>query len=207
MNMFFYNKFGMDIYFMLNCFFIYSFLGWIFECIVMSIEEKAPVNRGFIRGPLCTIYGLGALTVYFVFQPIASHKIELFICGAVLATIIEVLTAVLMTKLFGGFWWNYDNKKFNYRGVICLESSLCWGLMTVLTFVFFQPLIERIVNIYYSSCGRMVALVILAGYCVDFSTSFKRAYNEKESASEVPGFADAIVAEDDEDSVNLNLFE
>jgi uncharacterized membrane protein len=169
----------------------------------MSIEEKAPVNRGFIRGPLCTIYGAGALTVYFLFRPIADSKLVLFICGALLATIMEIVTAKLMTKLFGYFWWNYDNKKFNYHGVICLESTLCWGLMTVLTFVFFQPLIESIVDLYYDSYGKIVALVILAYYCLDFSTSFRRAYAEREKYDEELedqlAFADALVVQEEEE--------
>lgn len=180
MSLFFYNITGMDIFYFLNCFFMYSFFGWIFECIVMSYEEKKLVNRGFIRGPLCTIYGAGALGVYFLFQPIANNKFLVFIVGAVVATLLEIAVALLMTKLFGYFWWNYNNKKFNYRGVICLESTICWGLMSMLTFVIFQPFIEKIVNLYYPLCGKIVALALLAYYCVDFSTSFHKAYEEKE---------------------------
>ena len=143
----------------------------------MSYEEKKLVNRGFIRGPLCTIYGAGALGVYFLFQPIANNKFLVFIVGAVVATLLEIAVALLMTKLFGYFWWNYNNKKFNYRGV---ESTICWGLMSMLTFVIFQPFIEKIVNLYYPLCGKIVALALLAYYCVDFSTSFHKAYEEKE---------------------------
>ncbi len=184
MSMFFYKTFGMDIYFFLNCFFIYSFFGWIFECAVMSYEEKRPVNRGFIRGPLCTIYGAGALGVYFLLQPIAEHKVLLFIVGAVLATIFEMLVAWLMTKLFGCFWWDYNNKPFNYKGVICLESTLCWGAMTTLTFVCFQPFVEKLVNIYYARYGKLVAVAVLALYCIDFSTSFYKAYGERDKLSD-----------------------
>lgn len=146
----------------------------------MSYEEKKPVNRGFIRGPLCTIYGAGALGVYFLFRPFAHNKILVFLIGAVVATVFEILVALLMTKLFGYFWWNYNNKKFNYKGVICLESTLCWGFMSLLTFVLFQPLVESIVNIYYLYCGKIVAMVLLAYYCIDFSASFHKAYEEKE---------------------------
>ena len=82
----FFHKVGMDIFYFINCFFVYSFLGWIFECIVISYEEKAPVNRGFIRGPFCTIYGVGALGTYFLFLPISHNKMLLFFLGAILAT-------------------------------------------------------------------------------------------------------------------------
>lgn len=197
MSLFFYKITGMDIFYFLNCFFIYSFLGWIFECIVMSYEEKKPVNRGFIRGPLCTIYGAGALSVYFLLKPIAERRILVFVVGAVAATILEVAVALLMTKLFGYFWWNYNNKKFNYKGVICLESSVCWGLMSMLTFVLFQPFVEYIVNIYYNSYGKIVALALLAYYCVDFSASFHKAYEEKEErlANNTEDFAQLTVGD------------
>lgn len=180
MSLLFYNITGMDIFYFLNCFFIYSFFGWIFECIVMSYTEKKPVNRGFIRGPLCPIYGAGALGVYFFFQPFADNKLLVFLVGAIVATVLEIVLALLMTKVFGYFWWNYNNKKFNYKGVICLESTICWGLMAMLTFILFQPVVEEIVNLYYDVCGKIVALVLLAYYCIDFTTSFQKAFDEKE---------------------------
>lgn len=178
-----YSKYGDDIYFFINCFFIYSFLGWIFECIVMSIEERTLVNRGFIRGPLCTIYGVGALGVYFLFQPIAQNKFLLFIFGAVVATIFEIFVGKLMLKLFGYFWWDYNNKKFNYKGMICLESTICWGVMTMLTFIFFQPLIAKFVNLYFDNYGRTVATVAMLAYSVDFITSFYKAWLNRHSES------------------------
>lgn len=171
---------GMNFFYFLNCFFMYSFWGWIFECIVMSYEEKKPVNRGFIKGPFCIIYGAGALGVYFLFSPIAEHKILIFLAGAFLATVFEIFVALLMTKLFGYFWWNYNNKKFNYKGVVCLESTICWGVMSLFTFLIFQPFVEKIVNSYYGICGKAVAIILLVYYIIDFSKSFRRAQVEKE---------------------------
>lgn len=187
-----FHKLGMDIFYLINCFFVYSFLGWIFECIVISYEEKTPVNRGFIRGPFCTIYGVGALGTYFLFLPISNNKILLFFLGAVLATTFEFLVAKLMVSLFGDFWWDYKNKPFNYKGVVCLESTVCWGVMTMLLFVLFQPLVEKIVNTYYFSFGRSVAIIILIVYALDFSTSFYKAYEAKEQKE------DNLLTADDE---------
>lgn len=170
----------MEFYYFLNCFFVYSFFGWCFECLVMSYEEKKVVNRGFIKGPLCTIYGVGALSMYFLLQPISNNKFMVFLVGALLATILEIVVALLMTKLFGYFWWNYNNKKFNFKGVICLESSVCWGVMTLLVFILFQPTVEYIVNSYYYMTGKLVACIILVAYCVDFYISFHKAFDDKE---------------------------
>lgn len=140
----------------------------------MTYENKALTNRGFIRGPFCTIYGLGALSVYFILRPLSDHHFAVFLCGMVMATLLELITAKVMTKLFGGFWWNYDNKRLNYRGVICLESSVCWGIMSICTFTVFQPIVERIVNIYYGSYGKITATFLVFVYLLDFATSFKR---------------------------------
>lgn len=174
------NSMGIDIFYFINCFFVYSFLGWVFECIVMSITEKKPVNRGFIKGPLCTIYGVGALSAYFLFRPFADNEILLFIIGAIAATVFEMVVALLMTKIFGYFWWNYNNKKFNYKGVICLESTICWGLMAVMTFAAFQPFVEYVVDIYYDMFGKEAAVILIVYYCADFYISFRKAYSEKE---------------------------
>jgi uncharacterized membrane protein len=186
----------MNWFYFLNCFFVYSFLGWVFESIVMTYENKAITNRGFARGPFCPIYGLGALSVYFILQPIADHHLAVFLCGMLMATLIEYITAVVMTRLFGGFWWNYDNKRFNYHGVICLESSLCWGLMSFLTFVLFQPLIEKFVNIYYIDHGKTVAIVLLLFYSLDFFSSFRRARHKNNDINNIDN--------DDEDVVSAN---
>lgn len=168
-----------DIFYFLNCFFIYSFLGWMFECVVIAFQEKNLENRGFIKGPFCTIYGAGALGVYYLLEPLSDNLLALFIVGALLATLLEVVMAKLMTYLFGYFWWDYNNRPFNYRGVICLESSICWGAMTVATFIFFQPFIESVVDVYYPSIGKIVAVAVLVLYCVDFSTSFYKAWNDR----------------------------
>ena len=104
----------------------------------------------------------------------------------------EFLVAKLMVRLFGEFWWDYNNKPFNYKGVICLESTICWGVMTMLLFVLFQPLVERIVNTYYFNFGKPVAIIILLVYALDFSTSFYKAYEAKEQKEN-----NAVTSEDE----------
>ena len=175
------DMFDMDICYFLNCFCVYSFLGWLFECMVMTYENRSVTNRGFAKGPYCPIYACGALSIYFFLKPIAGHYVAIFVCGMIMATTLEYITAKIMTRLFGGFWWDYNNKKFNYRGVICLESSLCWGLMALCTFILFQPAVEKIVNTYFASYGKHVAIVFLLVYMLDFTTSFRRARKESKA--------------------------
>jgi len=176
--MFSFKVLGMDLYYFLNCFFIYSFLGWIMECIVIYVEEKELVNRGFIKGPLCTIYGAGALGVYFLLGPLQGNVIYLFLLGSTLATLFEYITAKLMIYLFGDFWWDYSNKPLNYKGILCLESTIAWGFLVVFLFLYIHPFVEFIISLYPVSVGKVLVSIVSFLYCVDFSTSFYKAYEK-----------------------------
>ena len=91
---------GEDLYHIVNWFYIYSFLGWLWESSYVSIKEQKLVNRGFVAGPVCTIYGFGAVIVYLILKPIAGNILLLYICGVIVPTILEYVTAVLMENLF-----------------------------------------------------------------------------------------------------------
>lgn len=112
---------------LINAFFLYSFLGWVMECIVIRREKGRWENRGFAHLPFCIIYGFGAMLGFALLRPFSGNYVLLYLVGAVLATLFEYLTARLMLRLFGTFWWDYTNKPFNYKGILCLESTLGWG--------------------------------------------------------------------------------
>ena len=109
---------------LINAFFLYSFLGWVMECIVIRREKGRWENRGFAHLPFCIIYGFGAMLGFALLRPFSGNYVLLYLVGAVLATLFEYLTARLMLRLFGTFWWDYTNKPFNYKGILCLESPL-----------------------------------------------------------------------------------
>ena len=117
---------------LINAFFLYSFLGWVMECIVIRREKGRWENRGFAHLPFCIIYGFGAMLGFALLRPFSGNYVLLYLVGAVLATLFEYLTARLMLRLFGTFWWDYTNKPFNYKGILCLESTLGWGLIALL---------------------------------------------------------------------------
>lgn len=95
---------GVDLYHVLFWLILYSFMGWIWESCYVSIKEKKLVNRGFVTGPVCTIYGVGAMSVYLVLRPLQDHGLWLFLGGIVLATILEYVTSWVMEKLFHTSW-------------------------------------------------------------------------------------------------------
>lgn len=167
---------GIDIYHILNWFFIYSFLGWVWESCYVSAKEKRWVNRGFVTGPLCTIYGCGALAVYLFLWPYESNILMLYFGGMILATVLEYITAWLMEMIFHASWWDYSTQPFNLQGRICLGASLGWGFFTVILFKVFHPVVERIVLLYPAYLGKIFVVCIMAVHLADLAASAVAAF-------------------------------
>ena len=169
-------------------FLAYSILGWIVESIYMSICNREITNRGFTRGPMCPIYGFGALTVFFLLRPYSENPVQLFFMGMFLATALEFITARIMQKVFGEIWWDYREKPFNYQGIICLESSVAWGFYTVGLFLFLHNIIVNIVDYVPVLAGKIVGSMILVLYMIDFTMAM---YREKKDA--LPDIPDKVL--------------
>lgn len=129
-------------------FFAYSCIGWICECIYCSIPQKRFVNRGFLTGPICPVYGFGALLVLFLLDPLSDYPVAVFILGVLLTSILEYITSVILEALFHMKWWDYSNKKLNIHGRVCLLNSTLFGLLSIaLVYVIHPPIthfIERL---------------------------------------------------------------
>lgn len=170
--------FGIDGYEVVMWFLTYSMMGWLVESIYMSFCNHKITNRGFAKGPFCPIYGFGALTVIFVLRPYSDNSILLFFLGSFLATTLEFLTALVMKHIFGEIWWDYHEKPFNYRGIICLESSIAWGFYTLFLFMFLQNIVAAFVAMIPVRAGRVIGNLILIGYIMDFSATIYRQKKE-----------------------------
>lgn len=130
-------------------FFFYSFIGWFFESCYCSIRPKKWVNRGFLRGPWCPIYGTGALVILVLLVPLRSitpnlylNELIIFIVGMVVCDIVEFMTSYIMEKLFNARWWDYSDKRFNIQGRICLTHTMYWGTLSCLFVFVLQPIID-----------------------------------------------------------------
>lgn len=167
---------GIDFYHLMNWLIIYSFFGWVWETCYVSVKSGKFVNRGFINGPLCTIYGFGAVSVYMILRPFSDNLLYLYLGGVVVATALEYVTAVLMESIFHTSWWDYSDNKFNFQGRICLGASLGWGAFTVILFKVLHPLVESIVILYPVYVGEIGICVIGVGYVVDFAFSVAAAF-------------------------------
>ena len=127
-------------------FIIYSFLGWCCETVYCSILQKKFVNRGFLYGPLCPIYGCGALLVLYLLRDVRASILPLFLSGMVVTTILEYLTSVLLEKLFHMKWWDYSAMPFNINGRVCLLNSCEFGALSVFVVMVLHPAVTRLVG-------------------------------------------------------------
>lgn len=166
---------GADLYHIINWFYIYSFLGWLWESCYVSFKKRKLVNRGFVTGPVCTIYGCGAVSVYLILKPISGNLLLLYLGGVVVPTVLEYFTAVLMEHLFHTSWWDYSRNKYNLQGRICLGASLGWGAFSVILFYLFQPFVNWIVSLYSMALGELFVRAATLVYAVDFGMSYMSA--------------------------------
>lgn len=130
-------------------FYIYCLVGWIIESTIVSVESRKLVNRGFLRGPYLPIYGFGALTILFVTLPFSDNPAMVYLSGLIGTTILEYITGALMETFLKTKYWDYSNQKFNYKGRICLTSSLFWGFLSLLlTYVLHKPIEKAVLSLY-----------------------------------------------------------
>lgn len=143
-------------------FFIYSFAGWCIEVCCAAIQKRKFVNRGFVNGPLCPIYGSGAV-LFAVFLPeLKEAPFFLFLAGVILASILEFTTGALLEKLFHRKWWDYSNIRWNYEGYVCLPFSLGWGVCAVVLNMFLNPLLVKLLRIM----PRLLMVIIMIALTV-----------------------------------------
>lgn len=163
-------------------FFAYSFCGYILECIVLSVEHRhLVVNRGFVkRLPFCIIYGFGGLIGYAMLSPLRNSWLTLFVVGAVAASVLEFIVAQLQLRLFGSFWWDYKNKPFNYKGILCLESTIGWGLAALFIIKVMHHLVVGAVGKTPNHLAAPIAVFLLLAYGIDFLCTARSARKSSE---------------------------
>lgn len=160
-------------------FFIYSFIGWVWECCFVSVRKRRWVNRGFMYGPMLPIYGFGALAVLISTIRVRDSIPLIFLFGMVGATLLEYVTGTVMERLFNVKYWDYSNQKFNLNGYICLTSSLGWGLFSVLLVKFVHVPIEGAVLKIPTIIAEGIAFVLTVAAAVDVTQSFNDAMDLK----------------------------
>ena len=160
-------------------FYLYCFIGWIWESCYVSLEKHKWINRGFLKGPLLPIYGSGAIVVLFSTLGVEENIILIFIIGMIVATILEYITGATMEKMFHVRYWDYSQKLFNINGHICLLSSLTWGVFSILLVKFINPPIASLIISIPDQISEISAYIITIFITIDGVQSFNEAMDLK----------------------------
>ena len=165
-----------DAYHFFALFAIYSMMGWLVESIYMSICNRKVTNRGFGRGPFCPIYGVGCLGGYLIFAPFRGKYLLIYFCGSIVATTFEFIVGKLMIKFLGELWWDYKNKPFNYQGIICLESTLAWGIYALVVVHILHGFMMNVVDHIDKRLGIILLIAIYFLVFVDYLVMFSEIF-------------------------------
>lgn len=127
-------------------FFIYSFLGWNLEVIYYGVTEERFINRGFLSGPICPVYGLGFYAAVWIFAPLANNFFIIFFGMAAACTVVELIAGEILYHTFHMRWWDYSDYKLNYKGYICLRFFIYWGIACSLGIYALHPAVLTLVS-------------------------------------------------------------
>lgn len=158
-------------------FIIYAFFGWCTEVSYAALDTGKFVNRGFLNGPYCPIYGCGIVIVVTILTPLKENLLLLFVGSVLLTTTLEFLTGYILEKAFHNKWWDYSDKPFNVKGYICLKFSILWGLACTFVMEILHPAISKLIT-WIPFLPGVILLIILMGIfavdcCITVSTILK----------------------------------
>ena len=163
-------------------FLAYSFLGWTCETIYCSIGQGKFVNRGFLNGPLCPVYGFGAMAVLVFLRPIQNNIPLLFLCGMLVTSVIEYITGYLLEKLFATKWWDYSTYRFNIHGRVCLRNSLMFGVLSVVAARVVDPVVRGAIYSLPFWASVSMSAVLLVILLVDINSVLRQFHQLVEQA-------------------------
>ena len=166
-------------------FIMYSFIGWLIEIIDNVATEKKFVNRGFLIGPYCPIYGVGGTLIMLTLKKYMDDTVVLFIMSVVLCASIEYLTSFLMEKIFQTRWWDYTKYRFNINGRICLETMWVFGVLAILVLKVVNPVVISFLESWPTNVYNAVFYVLITIFVIDVVVSTIIIANVKKTAEDV----------------------
>ena len=171
------------LYFLL--FIIYSFIGWIMEVLVFLFQERKFINRGFLIGPYCPIYGFCSVFMILTFHKYIDSPFVLFVMASLLCTFIEYITSFIMEKLFNTRWWDYSNVPFNINGRVCLHNSVIFGILGCLLVYYVNPFIESLLRNIPADLLMGISIALISIFIADNITSFNIISRVKSTANTI----------------------
>lgn len=160
-------------------FLLYSFIGWVMESIYCMIIDKKFVNRGFMIGPVCPIYGVGCMLIIIFLEKYKEDPIILFCMAVIVCSILEYFTSYIMEKIFKTRWWDYSQKKFTLNGRICLDISLAFGVLGLLLTYLVNPFMLDIIYMIDGNLLKIITSFFFILFLIDLFVSARIIYNVK----------------------------
>ena len=173
------------LYELLTYLIVYSFLGWIVESLYISILKKKLVNSGFLHGPFCPIYGIGALIMFLFLKGYKENPILIFFLAFVVLTIWEYAVGVFLEKVFKTKYWDYSNNKYNFQGRICLLNSFFWGVLGIVFIYFIHPFIQKQISVIDTKILIVLDIAILIYLTIDCIISCVKVFKIEQTLQKI----------------------
>ena len=170
------------LYFLL--FLIYSFIGWIMEICVTFYKSKKIINRGFLIGPYCPIYGYASIIMILYLNHYKDNPLTVFLLAVVICTFIEYIISYIMEKLFNARWWDYSNYKFNINGRVCLINAFFFGVLGTFLVYYANPFFENILLKINTNTLNTISLILIL-FITDFIISMYATFKLKSSINKI----------------------
>ena len=167
---------GFSLYEMCLLFIVWSFIGWAIEVCAHALKMGEYSNRGFLSMPICPIYGFGVLIITILLHPFMDIPILMFICSSLICTAFELFVGVTMKMIFHNVWWDYSDEHFNFKGYICLKTSILWGMGCLIVEYCAEPQIEWLVDSIPTTAGTVFIGVMGVLIIIDCSNSVAAVY-------------------------------
>jgi uncharacterized membrane protein len=181
-----------SVYQVLFLFLIYAFLGWCVEVSFVAVTSGRVVNRGFLNGPVCPIYGVGMVGVLLLLEPIQDNLLLLFLGGMLLCTLVELIGGWVLEKVFHTRWWDYSNQPFNLGGYVCLGFSIMWGLAVTFVVRLLHPVIFSLVCAIPTLVGWILLGIFYALFLADFIVTLVTIIGIRKQLGELQRVAEAL---------------
>lgn len=170
-------------YFLL--FIIYSFIGWVIEVFNCLLGESKIINRGFLVGPYCPIYGFTSIIMIFYLTQYKDNIFTVFLLAFIICSFLEYITSYVMEKLFNARWWDYKNHKFNLNGRVCLSNAILFGVAGTILICFINPFVTNLLTKLPHIIINIISILLLIIFIIDCILSFNIIYKITRTAKNV----------------------
>lgn len=188
-------------------FWTFSIIGWLMEVVVCSFSDKRLVNRGFLIGPYCPIYGFGSL-IMLLLLPYKDNLFVCFILALVLCTVLEYITSYIMEKLFKVRWWDYSSDSFNINGRVCLRNAIAFGALGVLFTRYLNPLYMNLISSLSLNTIMVISSIVFIITSIDIIISLNAINSVKNIINKnASKFVSKDATNDIKNLININYLE